>query len=500
MKGLTKLGLANKITLTTVSLIACSLIFVMGVIYWQLVYFGHDLLNRELAEKANTIELALSEPMWNYDNSQIAKVARSLLNNDKYISITGLKVVDNKGVVLFEKYQDPTIVHFSEIQKRSYTKTKDIKIIRYGKFLGTVSTAVSNEGFVTTRRGHLLEILLKSLSLLFIVSLVLNLYFNKLLAEPLNEIMKSIRNFEKDKASVIDSENLPEEFDVIAKGLSNAWSLVEQRNEAILGYANDLENIVSERTSELEMQITKNMNSARLVAIGEMAADVAHEINNPMTVIDLHVNRIKKNCQNPVNEQTGQDILKSAEKIQSMISRTTKIIKALKVQAREGTNDPMVPFSVSEMLDEVRTLVEMKIKGEEIFFAITMNEPDVEVIGREVQISQVLANLINNSVDAISSLEEKWIKLHIYVTGETVMFTTTDSGHGIPKELQEKMMRPFFTTKGANKGTGLGLSISKSIIEEHEGFFQYNENCKNTQFIFTLKKHTAAQKVALKAG
>lgn len=491
MKGLTKLGLANKITLTTVALIACSLIFVMGVIYWQLVHFGDDLLDRELIEKTNAIELAISEPMWKYDKGQIEKIGKSILGSDEYIYLTGLKVVNSEGVVLFEKYLNPAFVNFSEVQKQAYTKTKQTKVIRYGRYLGTVSVAITNKGFVTTRRGHLLGILLKSLSLLFVVSLVLNFYFNKLLAVPLNEIMKSIKNFEKDKAHAIEAENLPEEFEVIANGLNNAWSLVEQRNDSILGYANDLENIVSERTSELEMQITKNMNSARLVAIGEMAADVAHEINNPLTVIELHVNRIKKNCQNPISEQTGADVLKSTDKIQSMISRMSKIIKALKVQAREGSKDPMVPFRVGEMLDEVRALVEMKIKGEEIFFAITQNDPDVEVEGREVQISQVLANLINNSVDAISTLDEKWIKLDINVSAETVTFTVTDSGHGISKELQDKMMRPFFTTKGANKGTGLGLSISKSIIEEHQGYFLYNETCKNTQFVFTLKKHTA---------
>lgn len=496
MKGLTKFGLVNKITLTTVVLIACSLIFVMGVIYWQLVHFGDDLLDRELIEKSNAIELAVSGPMWKYDKGQLETIGKSFLGDDKYIYLNGLKVVNSEGMVLFEKYLNPAIVDFSEAQKQSYTKTKNIKIVRYGRYLGIVSIAVTNKGFVTTRRGHLLGILLKSLSLLFVVSLMLNFYFNKLLAVPLDEIMKSIKNFEKDKSHTIESENLPEEFEVIANGLNNAWSLVEQRNEAILGYANDLENIVSERTSELEMQITKNMNSARLVAIGEMAADVAHEINNPLTVIELHVNRIKKNCHNSLNDQSGPDVLKSADKIQSMISRMSKIIKALKVQAREGSKDPMVPFSVGEMLDEVRALVEMKIKGEEIFFAINLNDPDVEVVGREVQVSQVLANLINNSVDAISTLEEKWIKLDINVNAENVTFIVTDSGHGIPKELQDKMMRPFFTTKGANKGTGLGLSISKSIIEEHECYFRYNESCKNTQFIFTLKKYTARKMVA----
>ena len=142
-------------------------------------------------------------------------------------------------------------------------------------------------------------------------------------------------------------------------------------------------------------------------------------------------------------------------------------------------------------------LVEMKIKSHDINFDITIDDYSLMAEGREVQISQVLVNLIGNAVDAIiHSPESRWITLTVKDRGDMIYFYVTESGDGIPEGLQEKIMRPFFTTKELNKGTGLGLSISKGIIEEHEGVLEYNTRSKNTQFIFTLKKVQAALKSA----
>lgn len=488
MNSSKELGLAKKLTLTTVGLISGALIFMMCLVYWSVMSFGQHFLEMELSEKSSSIERSFSEPLWNYDKVQLVEVGKSLLVNSRYIYLNGLKVITPTGDVLFEKYTNQDVKSFEQVSLEPHTMTRVVKIVRENQHIGTVFVSITNDGYIHTRRQHLLQILGITLSIIVGLGLVLRFYFNKLLAKPLNEILNQINDFEKNKESTVKLDHLPEEFRVIGDGLNNAWTLVKQRNDDILSYANDLEKLVRERTAELEGQIAKNTNAARLVAIGEMAADVAHEINNPLTIIDLHINRIKKITNNQTTLNNSTEILGSVEKIQNMISRMVKIIKGLKSISRDGNDDPKIPFKVASMIDEVRALVEMKIKGQDIFFSVFLNDPYVEVIGREVQISQVLVNLINNSVDAISTLPEKWIKLDINVSYNHVAFTITDSGQGISEDLQQNIMRPFFTTKAANKGTGLGLSISKSIVEEHEGVFKYNENSKNTQFVFTLKK------------
>ena len=490
---LKKFGLAKKLTVLTVILMASSLIFTAALIYFSVLNFGNSFLLDELSERTSIIERSFAEPLWNYDKVQLVEVGNSMLIDGKYIYLRALKVENSSGEVLFEKGMSRTNISFNEAIIKPFTKSRIIKIVREGQEIGTVSIAITNEGYIQTIRSQLLRVLAVSLSVLCVVSLMVRFYFNKLLTIPLNKILTHVRAFERQNYKKCETTDLPEELETIANSLNEAWALVKQRNDDLMGYTDDLELLVLERTAELEGQIAKNMNAARLVAVGEMAADVAHEINNPLTIIDLHVNRIKKINLHYSSEPNKHDVLASIEKIQSMVSRIVKIIKGLKSLARDGNNDPMMNFSVASMLEEVKVLVDMKIKGQEIAFISTLNDQDAYVIGREVQISQVLVNLINNSVDAISQLPERWVKLEVRAGETNVRFIITDSGNGIPVELQENIMRPFFTTKGAHKGTGLGLSISKNIIEEHEGHFLYNADSKNTQFIFTLKRGMQVQ-------
>ncbi len=98
-------------------------------------------------------------------------------------------------------------------------------------------------------------------------------------------------------------------------------------------------------------------------------------------------------------------------------------------------------------------------------------------------------NLINNASDAIENLPEKWIEIACYNIDSFLYITITDSGTGIPKHIQEKMMNPFFTSKEIGKGTGLGLSISMGIIKDHHGELFYVTEAKNTQFCIKIPRY-----------
>ncbi|HEX4924120.1 MAG TPA: ATP-binding protein, partial [Bdellovibrionales bacterium] len=107
---------------------------------------------------------------------------------------------------------------------------------------------------------------------------------------------------------------------------------------------------------------------------------------------------------------------------------------------------------------------------------------------RPTQISQVLLNLLNNAHDAVAEQTEKWVKLDVRDLGDSVELSVTDSGAGIPPEIQEKIMQPFFTTKQIGEGTGLGLSISKGLVDSHHGQLRLDAKSKNTRFVVLLPK------------
>lgn len=231
--------------------------------------------------------------------------------------------------------------------------------------------------------------------------------------------------------------------------------------------------------------------SAKMSALGEMAGGVAHEINNPLAIIKLKVEQIGDLA--VAGELDSKYIANSIEVINRTIHRIAKIINGLKSFARDGNSDPVLNASVSSIIEETLSFCFERFKSNgvplQIDFPKKAEGDDLSIECRATEISQVLLNLLNNSFDATQSEKNPWVTLQILEQTETVEISVTDSGPGIPIEVQKKMLQPFFTTKPVGKGTGLGLSISKGIIESHHGKLFVDNNCKNTKFVIVLPKH-----------
>ena len=176
-------------------------------------------------------------------------------------------------------------------------------------------------------------------------------------------------------------------------------------------------------------------------------------------------------------------------RIQKMVDRISKIISGLRLFARDGSNDGMKQFYIHKMLDEVRSLTGTKLHNRGIQFEIECPQ-DLAVWWNEVQLSQVLINLINNSVDAIDVQKDKWIRIRTEVRHQDIYISVTDSGPGIEPAVARKMFQPFFTTKELGKGTGLGLSIAHGIIKSHGGVIELDDKHNYTKIYFTLPKET----------
>ncbi len=223
------------------------------------------------------------------------------------------------------------------------------------------------------------------------------------------------------------------------------------------------------------------VQSAKMVSLGEMASGIAHEINNPLAVIHGRAQRIQIHAA----RLTKEEILVEIEKINSMSLRIAKIVKGLKSFSRDANNDPFAPIPINDIIMDSINLCSEKIKTYGVDLQI---QPIKNIIinCRSVQISQVLINLISNSLDAVANLENKWIQIKTETQGDLLILSIQDSGNGIPIEIIDKIMQPFFTTKEAGNGTGLGLSISKGIIESHGGKLYLDPKQAHTCFKIEL--------------
>jgi C4-dicarboxylate-specific signal transduction histidine kinase len=245
---------------------------------------------------------------------------------------------------------------------------------------------------------------------------------------------------------------------------------------------------------QLQQQQLKLTTSSKMASLGEMAAGVAHEINNPLAVIHGKTQQLLKKVQRSDVDPVAFE--KDLAKINLTVERIAKIIRGLKSFARNAQDDPMENCNLKNNLLEVLDLCLERFKNANVHLSVDAGD-ELEIECRPSQVGQVILNLINNAFDAIQTLDEKFVHVRLVDLGESVEISVTDSGKGIPKAVVEKMMNPFFTTKQIGQGTGLGLSISLGIIQSHHGVLFYDESEKNTCFKIILpKKQGNAQRTA----
>lgn len=242
----------------------------------------------------------------------------------------------------------------------------------------------------------------------------------------------------------------------------------------------------------LSTQREKLVASAKMSSLGEMAGGIAHEINNPLTIIIGKTTLLKRRLEQAEHALTNDfkynhSVAEELTNIQNTAKRIGSIIRGLRSFSRNAENDQMERIQVSGLIDETLDFSRERFKFHSINLKVNMDHADsIFVNGRAAELLQVLVNLLNNAYDAVEPLKEKWVEINVKENLGVCKISITDSGDGIDPEVLDKIMMPFFTTKEVGKGTGLGLSISKGIIENHHGKFYYDHSSAHTSFVIEL--------------
>lgn len=233
---------------------------------------------------------------------------------------------------------------------------------------------------------------------------------------------------------------------------------------------------------ELAYEQVKLIHSSRLASLGEMAGGLAHEINNPLAILMLGLESVEQMMTKSPDDKTGHEMrLARMQTMKKAVLRISKIIRGLRHFSQQGESLPFEQISARSIIDETLEFFSERIKKSEAQLRVE-GDLDLRIRARPVQASQVLLNLLSNSLEAMSLSERKEILVEVREENDRLLITVTDSGPGLPPEVKGRLFQPFVTSKEPGQGMGLGLSISKGIMKEHQGDLVYLSDCPRTTF------------------
>lgn len=262
---------------------------------------------------------------------------------------------------------------------------------------------------------------------------------------------------------------------------------LRKRQREIIALKDELEK------SNKELQETQEdlIQAEKMTSLGQIAAGVAHEINNPLTGVLVYIRLLLKNINDKkISETIFKERLRTMEK---EIGRSSRIIKNLLDFSRQTTPQPRACDLIKKVDDALNILSnQVKLNNVKV---IKEFDSIPQVYADPDQIQQVFVNIILNTIQAMPTGGTLTIKTRYEGDKDKVGIAFTDTGYGIKKEDMGKLFTPFFTTKGKDKGVGLGLAVCYNIINRHNGeIFAESEEGKGATFTIRLNAYYGEQK------
>jgi C4-dicarboxylate-specific signal transduction histidine kinase len=234
----------------------------------------------------------------------------------------------------------------------------------------------------------------------------------------------------------------------------------------IMGDLRETTQEMERREHELRDKQEQLVQAGKLATLGELTTGVAHELNNPLNNIGLYVGNVIDRIR--LGEDDAEPLVADLEKAMGQVQKATEIISHLRTFGR-AARVSIEQVDVDDVIERSLLLVheQLRLRGIEVELELCPDE--LLVVANPIQLEQVFINLLTNARDALDDSKRKTIRIASSRDDELIRIAFSDTGPGIPTELQQRIFDPFFTTKEVGTGTGLGLSITYSIVKEYGG-------------------------------
>ena len=327
--------------------------------------------------------------------------------------------------------------------------------------LGVLDTTISLEEFEKQKADVYSQMTTTGLVSVVLLSFLLSLLITRFVNRPIDKLLAATKKAANGNLDQTVSIRTRDELGDLSESFNNMIAELKHSRDAIEEWTQTLERRVQERTLELQQVQDQLVHAGKMAALGELAAGVAHEINNPLTgVLTFSSLLLKK-----VDE--SHPWRKDLETIVQQTSRCRNIVRGLLDFARQRKPDKK-QWDIHILLERTISLVEKQapFQNIEIHKEFQTDFPALFLDGDQIQ--QVFMNIILNAGDAMAKKGGSLTIKTEFRDGKAEI-SFSDTGPGISKEHLSKLFDPFFTTKETGKGTGLGLAISYGIIQGHGG-------------------------------
>jgi two-component system C4-dicarboxylate transport sensor histidine kinase DctB len=234
------------------------------------------------------------------------------------------------------------------------------------------------------------------------------------------------------------------------------------------------------RTTQNEM-----VQAGKLAMLGQMAAGITHELNQPLTAIRAFADNATTFLSRGNVEQASENL----QHISNASARMGSIVSQLKGFARKSP-EAVAVVDVNQAIAAAAMLLQSEFIRHQVQLELLTPE-SAQVLGDTVRVEQVLINLMRNALDAVEQSPTKRVQVLLEVQAQQVVIRIVDSGSGLPEQVLAHLFEPFFTTKATGQGLGLGLAISSSIVQAMNGKLEAHNNPQGgAEFKVTVPRHT----------
>jgi signal transduction histidine kinase len=476
-----------------------------GVVTWRdrtMLAVGHDVLLRDLIDRALTSELrGTYNLIFRADGRLIAhpRLMEAILAGSGRLGIK-----DTGDAHLMRIFSTAMALPADRIIVENPADREFLAVTRLRGpewYLVTVfpEAIVAERAFATAR----LILALGALALVLEV-IILYLVLRRQVARPLHDLIDATRqvadgHFDAVVTAQRDDEigQLARSFNDMAREIRAREAALQERSIRLFDLSERLKQELAERhrvEAEMARQRDALHQSEKLNALGSMLAGIAHELNNPLTVVVGRAVLLEEQLRHsPHGDRIG--------KLRAAAERCVRIVKTFLAMARQQP-PTREPVEINDVIDQSLELVTSSLRGAGIEVIRTRAPGLPTISANPAQLVQVLTNLLINALHALAD-QPGSRRIHVGTDlgadGQGLIVTVADNGPGIPAELRSRIFEPFFTTKPVGKGTGMGLSLCYGIVHAHGGTIAVRSG-EGAGTTFTIALPAVAQAPAARSG